>query len=74
MGKTSLKEAVEKHRDSIIKIPGVVGVGVGISQTDPNKHCILVYTTTSERPPELPQQIDGHDVEIVKKKKGFRAL
>jgi hypothetical protein len=74
MSRASLKEVVQKHRGDIMKLPGVIGVGVGLSPTDRNKRCILVYTTTSERPPDLLKQIDGYDVEIVKKKKGFRAL
>jgi hypothetical protein len=49
-------------------------VGVGLSQTDPAKHVIVVYTTTGQWPPSLPRQIEGRDVEIVKKKKGFHAL
>ncbi len=74
MNNTSLKEVLEKHRDSIMQISGVIGVGIGLSQTDPAKRCIVVYTTTGQWPPALPRQIEGHDVEIVKKKKGFHAL
>ncbi len=74
MNKAGLKEVLDKHRDSIMQIPGVIGVGVGLSQTDPAKRVIVVYTTTSQWPPSLPRQIEGHDVEIVKKKKGFHAL
>ena len=74
MSTTNLKATLDKHRDSIMKIPGVVGVGVGLSPTESNKPCILVYTTTSQWPSDLPRQLDGHDVEVVRKRKGFRAL
>jgi hypothetical protein len=74
MSKASLREVLEKHRDSIMQIPGVIGVGIGLSQTDRTKRCIVVYTTTDQRPPALPREIEGYELEIVRKKKGFHAL
>ena len=70
----TLKQIVEENRDAIMKIPGVIGVGVGLSPSEPGRSCILVYTTTSDRPSRLPDVIEGHPVEIVSKKKGFHAL
>ncbi len=57
-----------------MKIPGVIGVGVGLSRNEPDRRCILVYMTTSDRPSRMPDAIKGHPVEIVSKKKGFHAL
>jgi len=74
MSETSLKEILDKHRETIMKIPGVIGVGVGLSPGDPGKKCILVYITRDERPEELPEQIEGVDVEMIKKTKDFRAF
>ncbi len=70
----TLKQIVEEHRDAIMKIRGVIGVGVGLSPSEPDRRCILVYTTTSDRPSGLPDAIEGHPVEIVIRKKGFHAL
>ena len=72
-GKT-LREVVTQHQDSIMKTPGVIGVGVGLSPTEPGRRCVLVYATTGEWPPDLPKELDGYPVEIVKKSRGFRAL
>lgn len=74
MSETSLKEILDKHRESIMKIPGVIGVGVGLSPSKLGKKCILVYITSDERPAELPVQIEGVDVEMIKRTKDFRAL
>ncbi len=74
MTETSLKEILDKHRETIMKVPGVIGVGVGLSPSKPGKKCILVYMTGDERPEELPERIEGVDVEMIKKTKDFRAL
>ncbi len=70
----SPREVVEEHRDMIMKIPGVIGVGVSSCRADPSQRCILVYTTRQGWPSSLPHQIEGLTVEVVRKRKGFRAL
>ena len=57
-----------------MKIPGVVGVSFGISPTRPGTRCILVHATTEEWPPDLPHELDGIEVEVVRVPGGFRAL
>jgi hypothetical protein len=53
-------------------IRGVVGVAVGRSSSDPERTCVVVYTTTAERPAELPMTLEGYDVEV-HRTSGFRA-
>jgi hypothetical protein len=55
-----------------MQIGGVVGVAVGRSSSDAEKPCIIVYTTTDERPTELPSSLEGYEVEV-HKTTGFRA-
>lgn len=55
-----------------MEIDGVVGVAVGRSSSDPEKLCLLVYTTSAERPAGVPETLEGHDVEI-HRTSGFRA-
>ncbi|MEW6207609.1 MAG: hypothetical protein AB1631_04530 [Acidobacteriota bacterium] len=71
---SSLKDVLEANREKILKIPGVVGVALGISPTRPGERCILVYIDTETRPPALPPVIEGYSVEAVKTGKGFRPL
>ena len=70
----TLHEVVDAHREQIMGVEGVVGVGVGLSPRNRGLKCILVYVTTSRWPPDLPTELDGHPVEIVTRSKGFRAL
>jgi len=68
----TLKQVVEEQRNSIMKIPGVIGIAAGLSRSGSGEKCIIVYTTVSEWPVELPRRLAGFTVEIVRKKKGFR--
>lgn len=70
----ALREAVDEHRKEIMAIDGVVGVAVGLSPNRPDLKCILVYVTMGEWPPDLPTELEGHPVDIVKTGKGFRPL
>ena len=74
MSGSSLQAVVERCRHNFMKMPGVVGVGAGISPTQAGERRVLVYSTMGEWPPALPKQVEGYVVEIVKKSKGFRAL
>jgi hypothetical protein len=70
----TLRDVIAQHQERIMKIPSVIGVGAGISPREPGRRCILVYTTDSERPPELPEELEGYPVETMRKSKGFKAL
>jgi hypothetical protein len=74
MSQLTLREVVEKHRRRIMKIPGVVGIGVGGSGNDPGTRCVHVYVQTQDWPAELPRTLGSYPVEIVKTRKGFHAL
>ena len=52
----------------------MVGVSYGISPTHPDRRCILVHATTEGWPPDLPHDLDGFEVEVVRVPDGFRAL
>ena len=56
-----------------MKLEGVVGVAVAASSSDPKQRCIVVYTMTNDRPPDLPRELDGYPVEN-QKTSPFRAL
>jgi len=68
------RPALEAHRSRLMKIPGVIGVSFGISPTQPDKRCILVHATTEGWPPDLPHELNGFEVEVVRVPGGFRAL
>ncbi|HMP78384.1 MAG TPA: hypothetical protein PKD54_02920 [Pirellulaceae bacterium] len=61
-----MKELVDAHRQRWMALPGVIGVGVGLSQTSPNRTCILVYITGQQRPAELEHEIEGVLIEVVR--------
>ena len=73
MSQLSLREVLEAHRRQLMKIDGVVGVGIGLCEDDPSKKCIVVYITSKDRPAELPDELEGYPVES-KKSPGFRAF
>lgn len=68
------EDVVRNHSDDIMKIPGVIGVGAGLSQSGSGKKCILVYARSAGWPETLPRELDGYPVEIVVRTGGFRAL
>ncbi len=59
----TIEEALKKHTDELMAIPGVVGVGQGLCDRAP---CIKVLVT--EKTPEIersiPESLDGYSVEI----------
>lgn len=66
-------EVIARHRTSIMNIPGVIGVAAGRSRDEPGALCIRVYTTNEAWPEDLPRQLDGYAVELVRKAREFRA-
>ncbi len=67
-----LAQVVQNHRDSIMKLPGVVGIAGGLSRSDPATKCVLVYTQRGDWPQGLPKELDGYPVEVVDTGGGFR--
>ena len=58
-----ISQALERHTDSLMSIPGVVGTAEGSCAGRP---CILVFVrqSTPEVRKAVPQQIDGFTVEL----------
>lgn len=72
MGRLDPREAIERHRQRLMQIDGVVGVAFGAPTGSPERRCILVYATVDDWPPELPRQLEGYPVEL-QKSTGFHA-
>ncbi len=66
-----MAEVVGKHRESIMRMPGVVGVAAGLCP-DRTEKCLLVYTKGKKWPKGLAEEIEGYRVEVVDAGKGFR--
>ena len=73
MADHDIKETLERHRKRWIRLDGVTGVAVGLSQEVPDEACIVVYVSTDQRPDGLEETIEGFRVEV-KRSQGFRAL
>jgi Raf kinase inhibitor-like YbhB/YbcL family protein len=60
---TPIADALTAHRDSLLALPGVVGVGVGLCGGAP---CIVVMAAAAspELSRRLPKTLDGHPVEL----------
>ena len=57
----------DRHEDSILNIEGVVGLGIGVSETAPEEAVIEVYT---KKPPHemnrvIPDVVEGISLRIV---------
>jgi hypothetical protein len=72
MKNPSLRDVINRHRQQVMRLPGIVGIAVGLSKSDKRKRCILVYVTVDQWPDGLPRQFEGHSVELVRTS-GFRA-
>jgi hypothetical protein len=72
-GNVSMHEVVEKHRDAIMAMPGVIGLAVGRCR-EHTGNCLLVYTKSGKWPDELSRELEGFRVEIVKTGGDFRPL
>jgi hypothetical protein len=70
----SLEDVVRSHRNRIMQIAGVIGIAGGLSQSGSGQKCVLVYSTSADWPDALPHEIDGFSVELVVRRRGFRAL
>jgi len=59
----SIEEAIKKHSEELMSIPGVVGVGQGLCDNNP---CIKVYISkrTSELDKKIPGLLEGYEVSI----------
>ena len=59
----TISQVLAAHTDSLMRIPGVVGVGEGRVAGGPSVH-ILVSRLTPELRARLPRSLDGYPVAI----------
>jgi hypothetical protein len=60
------KNILEQNRQDLMSNPAVIGVGLGVSDSDKSQAAIIVYVDkTSSAKPQLPDQIDGLRVNVV---------
>ena len=60
----TITESLARHTDSLMAIPGVVGVGEGRVDGKPAIQIMVVELTTDLRR-RLPTRLSGHKVQIV---------
>lgn len=60
----TISEVLSAHTDSLMRIPGVVGVGEGRVAGGPSVH-VLVTRITPELRGRLPASLDGYPVNVV---------
>jgi hypothetical protein len=60
----SIEEVLQRHTDSLMTIPGVVGVGQGQKNGAPSVYIMVTQLTDSLRR-ALPDSIEGYAVEVV---------
>ena len=60
----SMNEVQEEHQKRLLAIPGVVGIGQGISQGKP---CFRIYVDklTPELSAKIPKEIEGYPVVVL---------
>ena len=60
---TTIEEALKKHTEELLAIPGVVGIGQGLCDGVP---CIkvLVIERTPEIEQRIPDTVEGYRVEV----------
>ncbi|MBN2011964.1 hypothetical protein JW960_21730 [candidate division KSB1 bacterium] len=62
---SQIKQVLEHHKESLMSIAGVVGVGIG--ETDNGALCLRVLATKSKQElPQIPAKLDGFEVDIQK--------
>src|SRR5262245_629995 len=62
------KAAKERHEDAIMALEGVVGIGVGVSDTQPDQAVIVVFLAKDTPPVRkaIPATLDGVPVKVVR--------
>jgi hypothetical protein len=65
MNEKSIEEVKEDWEEKLMTIPGVMGVGIGLTK-DRRETCIKIYVNraASAQVPQIPEQIEGYSVEV----------
>lgn len=69
---TLVQGVVERHRDELLKIDGVVGVAVG--RTPVGDDAVIVYVDRPTLEDRVPDEVKGYPVQIEVVPGGFEAL
>lgn len=71
MTRMRVREVLKRHTTELMAIPGVVGIGVGVSQGMP---CILVFVLKKNATllKKIPNTLEGYKIQV-EESGGFRA-
>lgn len=72
MAQLTIEQAQKKHQDRIMKLPGVVGVGIG-ARNDTLVIKVLVVKRTANLEKKIPKTLEGYQV-IIEETGEIRAL
>jgi hypothetical protein len=61
MPASSLREVIERHRESLLAFAGVAGVAAGRDAA--GGPCVVVFGAREQPPPGLPASLEGYPVE-----------
>lgn len=63
MARPTIEEVQERHTADWVRLPGVVGTGIGRCEGEP---CIKVFATrmTEEIRHEIPDEVEGYPVRV----------
>jgi hypothetical protein len=60
----TIEQVLARHTDSLMAIPGVVGVGQGTVEGIPGVH-VFVVEASAELRRRLPTRLEGYPVQVV---------
>lgn len=69
--RTPIEGVIQRHRDSLVAIDGVVGVGHG--QTGIGRSAVMLYALKASVADRAPKELEGYPVEVVVVPGGFVA-
>ena len=61
---SSIKEAKKQHEARLLKLPGVVSVGIGLTENGQSAIIIGLQGPDTETEAQLPSMIEGYPVEV----------
>lgn len=58
-----IEDALDKHQDRLMAVPGVTGVGIG-ARAGKSVLVVMVKALTSELRAKIPARLEGFEVEV----------